>query len=354
MDKVTTLVKQKLSLPASEPFHEIVHRGTYGKIFRFAQSRLVAKIVSTNTVDCEREWEIMSTLKHPTVVRLFKYFPIQLDNETYCAMIIPFYPNTLKSLIMDISPMQRISYAIQLCDAVQYCHSKKILHRDIKPENIFIKDDALVLGDFGLSKKNNGQRVNTIRASPIIYSAPEMIMDLNTGKHITEEAGVYDERIDLWSLGCVLYEMRLKKHKFKFGDDVWAKPDEKKLYAKEHGQDACREENTRRLYYAHYEECILNFEDEQINETKDGVLIKTSKLLLRKLPRDRISADKAKDMLKTTYHALCDEKKFICRTPLCKCEYREGKKRILYTPTLMLDGKEGCCQQQKIMKSEIS
>lgn len=91
-----------------------------------------------------------------------------------------------------------IKLGIHICNALILCHGKNILHRDIKPGNIFInKNGDYKLGDFGISKIMDSSA--TYMASTGIgtpqYWAPEQI------------SGQYDKRVDIYSLGLVLYEL---------------------------------------------------------------------------------------------------------------------------------------------------
>lgn len=87
-----------------------------------------------------------------------------------------------------------------LLEAVSYCHSKGVCHRDIKPENILLQspeDDVTVrLTDFGLASKFNEEEKMTEACGTVLYSAPE-VFDM--------PAAGYDQRVDLWSCGVVLY-----------------------------------------------------------------------------------------------------------------------------------------------------
>ena len=91
-----------------------------------------------------------------------------------------------------------IRVGLHICDALSLCHSKGILHRDIKPGNIFInKDGNFKLGDFGISRildSSASYMASTGIGTPQ-YWAPEQI------------SGTYDNRVDIYSLGLVLYEM---------------------------------------------------------------------------------------------------------------------------------------------------
>ena len=98
---------------------------------------------------------------------------------------------------------------MQIVLALRECHNRKegkIIHRDIKPGNVFFdKDNNVKLGDFGLSRVMSNESVyaQTNVGTPY-YMSPEQI---NEAK--------YDEKTDIWSAGCVLYEMVALRPPFK-------------------------------------------------------------------------------------------------------------------------------------------
>ena len=74
----------------------------------------------------------------------------------------------------------------------------KIIHRDLKPENIFMnKNMEIKIGDFGISKQLNKEYTLTKnKLGTEYYIAPEIIKE-----------GKYNEKSDIWSLGCIIYEL---------------------------------------------------------------------------------------------------------------------------------------------------
>lgn len=84
---------------------------------------------------------------------------------------------------------------LQVCEAIAYMHKKKILHRDLKPENILLSEERTVkLCDFGWSAQCS--KIRMTFCGTYEYMAPEIFAHKR-----------YDERIDIWSLGVLLYEL---------------------------------------------------------------------------------------------------------------------------------------------------
>jgi predicted ATPase/tRNA A-37 threonylcarbamoyl transferase component Bud32 len=108
----------------------------------------------------------------------------------------------------DVQTVLRVG--MDVCSALQYAHSQKVLHRDIKPENVMItKDGTAKLMDFGLAKMIGQPSVTQegVIVGTVAYVAPEVAL----GKAV-------DARSDLYSLGAVLYETLSGKPPFQ-GDD---------------------------------------------------------------------------------------------------------------------------------------
>ena len=88
----------------------------------------------------------------------------------------------------------------QLCIGIKEIHDKKIVHRDLTPENIFMnKNMEVKIGDFGISKNLDLFKTHTPttkKAGTDNYIAPEILYK-----------GIYNEKSDMWSLGCIIYEL---------------------------------------------------------------------------------------------------------------------------------------------------
>lgn len=115
--------------------------------------------------------------------------------------VIEYVPNgdlqvVLRHTQSCLSPAATDHILYQLCQAVQFMHSKKIIHRDLKPENVLLTYENIVkLCDFGTSINILKEKPTTFLGSAY-YVSPEMMT--------TKKA---DEETDYWSLGVILFEM---------------------------------------------------------------------------------------------------------------------------------------------------
>lgn len=101
-----------------------------------------------------------------------------------------------------------IKLGIDICSALEICEQRNIVHRDIKPENIFINDFGYFkLGDFGIARTLENATGGLSQKGTFNYMAPEIA----TGKN-------YDARVDIYSLGIVLYRL-LNGNRLPFIDD---------------------------------------------------------------------------------------------------------------------------------------
>ncbi|MEN6326805.1 MAG: protein kinase [Syntrophomonas sp.] len=138
-------------------------------------------------------------LSHPNIVNIFD---VGQQDDIYYIVMEYVEGKTLKDIIEEEAPLKvekAIDIAIMICDGIHHAHSRGIIHRDIKPYNILVTRDGMVkVADFGIaqaiSKKTitfGGDIVGSVH-----YIAPEQAK----GETISPAT-------DIYSLGCVLYEM---------------------------------------------------------------------------------------------------------------------------------------------------
>jgi serine/threonine protein kinase len=154
-----------------------------------------------------REVSIVERLNHPNIVR--HYDCGLADDRIFFAMEL-VECGTLKDVLRERETLpwrEAVECAIQICAALDHAHRTGVIHRDLKPTNLFLTEDGRVkIGDFGLARDLNstrltldGQTVGTCR-----YMPPEQI----TGDEQLTGS------VDLYALGCILYEMLVGRTPF--------------------------------------------------------------------------------------------------------------------------------------------
>lgn len=143
-----------------------------------------------------REIEIQSNLRHPNILRLFGHF----HDSSRVFLILEFagqgelYKILRKAGKFDEATAAR--YIAQMASALGYLHKKHVIHRDIKPENILVGiQGEIKLSDFGWSVHAPTNRRATM-CGTLDYLPPEML----------DGTAAYNEKVDLWSLGVLMYE----------------------------------------------------------------------------------------------------------------------------------------------------
>lgn len=183
---------------------ELISTGTYGSVF-------VAKYKDFNKPVAlkKQKWEMngiveVSVLKYLCHENIIQLIDVDIVVGRKICMIMPYYRRNLHEVVgrSGIKEKIAIKYSTQLLKAVEYCHDMGIIHQDIKPENIMVTDDydQIVLIDFGIS--NIYSYANVRYLSPICtlyYRPPEILLECPT----------YDNKVDIWSVGCVIAEMLL-------------------------------------------------------------------------------------------------------------------------------------------------
>src|SRR5437899_2722148 len=169
----------------------------------------------------EREAFAASALNHPNILTIFEFGAV---GKTHFLVSEFVEGVSLRQRLNGdtVTLSEALEIAIQITSALQAAHEAGIIHRDIKPDNLMLRADGYVkVLDFGLAKL----------AGPSPLAAASDSSEEATRKHLQTQAGIImgtvaymspeqarglevDQRTDIWSLGCVLYEMLSRQQPF--------------------------------------------------------------------------------------------------------------------------------------------
>jgi NIMA (never in mitosis gene a)-related kinase len=199
---------------------KVLGKGAFGRVDlveRREDSKIYAmkcvKISQLNTKEQENalnEVRVLASISHPNIIGYKEAF---FEEESRTLNIVMEYADDgdlefkIQGHIKNKTnfPENDIwSYVIQMIDGLKALHDVKTMHRDLKSANVFLmKNGLLKLGDLNVSKVVKNKLVYTQTGTPY-YASPEVWADRP-----------YDYKSDIWSVGCVLYELCTLKPPFR-------------------------------------------------------------------------------------------------------------------------------------------
>ena len=207
VDKVEEHIKKRFILQKK------IGQGAYGVVFKAIDKKTKEQVALKklfgafqDEVDSQRTFREVMLLQelngHDNIIRLLNVIKAENDLDLY--LVFDYMEadlfNVIRANILQDIHKKFIIY--QILKAIKFIHSADIIHRDLKPSNIFINSDCHIkLGDFGLARTLDHnphiQNMVTEYVATRWYRAPEMIL----------AAQKYGKPIDMWSVGCILYEL---------------------------------------------------------------------------------------------------------------------------------------------------
>jgi eukaryotic-like serine/threonine-protein kinase len=223
----------------------VVYRAEHSLLGKPAAIKLLHPELSTNRDLVDRffkEAVATTSVRHPGIVEVFDFGYLESGHAYLVMELLEGEPLSAAIQRSRLSAAVAIAMVRGVCSALSAAHAKGIVHRDLKPDNIFLVPDAdSVLGvrpkllDFGIAKltdlgaAGSATRTGAVMGTPT-YMSPEQCRG----------TGEVDHRADLYSLGCVLYELVAGRPPFVsqgagelIGQHLFVEPESPRLHAPE-------------------------------------------------------------------------------------------------------------------------
>jgi serine/threonine protein kinase len=180
----------------------------------------------------EREAQLLASLHHPNIAGIHGLEEATGSGQSATYLVLEFVDGKpLDALLRDtgaLPPVEAVAIARQIADAIAAAHEKGIIHRDLKPGNVMVTADGQVkVLDFGLGKSIDDGRPAPGETTPsnsptMTLGATQAGIILGTAGYMSPEQAkgrAADRRSDVWSFGCLLFELLAGSRAFQ-GDDV--------------------------------------------------------------------------------------------------------------------------------------
>uniref|UniRef100_A0A8C5T5X1 non-specific serine/threonine protein kinase n=1 Tax=Malurus cyaneus samueli TaxID=2593467 RepID=A0A8C5T5X1_9PASS len=195
---------------------KVLGEGSFGRALlvhhRISDKKYVMKEIrlpmsSSGVENSRKEAVLLAKMKHPNIVAFKESF--EADGHLYIVMEYCDDGDLMQKIKHqggNLFPEHTIlHWFVQMCLAVKHIHDKRVLHRDIKSKNVFLTQNGKVkLGDFGSAR---------LLAHPMSYACTYVGTPYYVPPEIWESMP-YNNKSDIWSLGCILYELCTLKHPF--------------------------------------------------------------------------------------------------------------------------------------------
>jgi serine/threonine protein kinase len=169
----------------------------------YVMKKISVEMASREDIEkMENEAKILSSVNSEYVVKYYESFysdhSFNIVMEFCDGSDLKKYIKEHKSQNKLIEKDKIFGFILDICEGLKEIHSKNLIHRDLKPDNLFLTNDLKVkIGDFGIAKQlNNPDEYAKTCFGSLLYMAPEMAKNYQ-----------YNNKIDIWSLGCIIHEL---------------------------------------------------------------------------------------------------------------------------------------------------
>ncbi|NXP03415.1 NEK3 kinase, partial [Thinocorus orbignyianus] len=174
---------------------------------KYAMKEIRLPVSSSDVENSRKEAVLLAKMKHPNIVAYKESF----EADGHLCIVMEYCDDgdlmqKIKNQGQNLFPEDTIlHWFVQMCLGVKHIHDKRVLHRDIKSKNVFLTQSGKVkLGDFGSAR---------LLAHPVSYACTYVGTPYYVPPEIWESMP-YNNKSDIWSLGCILYELCTLRHPF--------------------------------------------------------------------------------------------------------------------------------------------
>ena len=166
----------------------------------------------------QREATLLASLNHPHIAQI--HGMEECESRPALVMELVDGQDLAQRLAAGaLAPEEALGLAVQIAQALQAAHELGIVHRDLKPANIMVRPDGMVkVLDFGLAKGPADAEATSENSPTLTGAATQPGVILGTAAYMAPEQAkgrAVDRRADIWSFGCVLFEMLTGRHCFR-------------------------------------------------------------------------------------------------------------------------------------------